>query len=222
MPPAAVLFDLYDTIVRSDWSLWRTQVGEVLGVDPWVVDRAYTDTRPARSVGAYLDVEAEIRAVIEAIGIADPPTDLVRSVASAEYAFMESGVVLEDDVVPVVAKLRDRGVRTALVSNCSHPTLPLVERLGLHGIFDEVILSFQVGARKPQAAIYRAALEAVGGVAPADALFVDDQVWFCDGARALGIDTRLILRPGADPSEGVSDQANGHMVITELSPVLDV
>ena len=61
-------------------------------------------------------------------------------------------------------------------------------------------MSFEVGARKPQPAIYRAALEAVGSEA-ADAIFVDDQADYCDGARALGDDTRLIVRPDAHPPE---------------------
>jgi len=48
-------------------------------------------------------------------------------------------------------------------------------------------LSFQVGARKPDAAIFRAAL-AAAGVAPAAAAFIDDRPAHIDAARALGID----------------------------------
>ena len=222
MPPAAVLFDLYDTIVGSDWASLRVRLGSLLGVDPGVVDRANEDTRPARMVGAYPDVESETRAVIEATGILDPPGELVRTVAAAEFAHMHDGVWMHEDSLPVAAALRARGIGTALVSNCSHPTLPLVERLALHDVYDAVILSFEVGARKPQPAIYRAALDALGGVAADAALFVDDQVTFCDGARELGIETRLILRPGAQPTEGVSERTNGHTVLTSLTPILDL
>ncbi len=55
--------------------------------------------------------------------------------------------------------------------------------------------------RKPDPGIYEAALEGIGADPP-DALFVDDQTDYCDGARALGIDTRLIVRPEWVPPEG--------------------
>ena len=79
-----------------------------------------------------------------------------------------------------------RGVKTALVSNCSHSTRPVVERLGLEEVFDRVVLSFEVRAMKPDPAIYRAALEQLGGVPPERAVFVDDQPPYCDGATAVG------------------------------------
>lgn len=217
--PAAVLFDLYDTIVISDWSRWTRITADLLGVDGETVDRAYAITRRARNTGDYPDVEAETRAVIEAMGIVEPPLDLIRSVASAQFEFQRDEIRLEPDVVPVASELRARGVRTALVSNCSHHTVDTVERLGLHGLLDEIVLSFQVRTAKPDARIYELALESLE-VTPHDTLFVDDQVTFCDGARALGIDTRLLIRPHAAPPEGISPDTNGHEVIEDLRPLL--
>jgi putative hydrolase of the HAD superfamily len=96
----------------------------------------------------------------------------------------------------------------------------VIDRLGLRDAFDALVLSFEVGSRKPQPGIYEAALAALGDVSPSDALFVDDQVRYCDGARALGIDTRLIVRDDAQPSEGVSLETNGHVVIRNLTALL--
>lgn len=220
--PRAVLFDLFDTIVVSDWSRWRRLTADLIGVDERTVDDAYRQTRPRRNRGHYPDVEAETQAVIETVGIEDPPLDLIRSVAAAQFEFMRTQIELEPDVVEVVGGLRAGGVATSLISNCSFSAVPLVERLGLADLFDAVVLSFEVGTAKPDARIYELALEALGGVAPVDALFVDDQVTFCDGARALGIDTRLLLRPHAAPPEGISAETNGHAVITDLRPLLDL
>jgi putative hydrolase of the HAD superfamily len=95
-----------------------------------------------------------------------------------------------------------------------------VDRLRLEDEFDAVILSFEVRARKPQPEIYRAALEALD-VAAADAVFVDDQVPYCDGAAELGIDTRLIVRRESPPPlEGWASRTNGHQVIADLRPLL--
>jgi putative hydrolase of the HAD superfamily len=219
--PAAVLFDLYDTIVRANWARWRREAAALVGVDESVLDRAFHDTRGPRNTGAFPDVEGECRAIIEATGIEDPPADLVRSFASAEFAFQRDHITLEPDAEPVARELRARGVQTAVVSNCSHNTEALVDRLGLQGLYDAVVMSFRVGARKPDRRIYETTLRGLGGINPADALFVDDQVAFCDGARALGMDTRLIIRPHAMPPEGISWDTNGHTVIEELAPIVE-
>ena len=222
MPPAAVLLDLYDTLVESDWDVWHGELARRLGVAPDVLRRAFDDTRPARSVGAYPDVEAEMRVIIEATGVVDPPLEIVRELASLEFEFMATRVRLHDEALPVIRALRGRGVRTALVSNCSHNTTPVIERLHLAEALDALILSFEVGTRKPQPGIYRAALVALGDVEPADAVFVDDQVPFCDGAAALGIETRLILRRQSPPPiEGWATASNGHRVIGDLTSLLD-
>jgi putative hydrolase of the HAD superfamily len=94
-----------------------------------------------------------------------------------------------------------------------------VEQLGLPARFDAVILSFEVRVRKPEPGIYLAALKAIDAD-PTDAVFVDDQTAYCDGARALGIDTRLIVRDGAEPAEGFAPSTNGHTVIKDLTALL--
>ena len=82
--------------------------------------------------------------------------------------------------------------------------------------FDEVILSFEVGLRKPDSAIYREALRRVD-VEPDRAVFVDDQQEYCDGAAAIGIPTYLIDRTGDATPDG-----NGHRVIRDLRALLPV
>jgi putative hydrolase of the HAD superfamily len=218
--PAAVLFDLYDTLVSSDWASWRTLVAGLMGVSERVADDAFAATRRARNRGDLPNEEAEMRAVIEATGVEDPPIEVVRSLATVQFEFQRDRVALEPEVREVVGALRDRGVRTAIVSNCSRSTSITVERLGLDELVDAIVLSFEVHTMKPEPQIYEFALERLGGIAPEDALFVDDQVAFCDGARRLGIDTRLLLRPHADPAEGVSPHTNGHPVIDDLRPLL--
>ena len=54
-------------------------------------------------------------------------------------------------------------------------------------IFELVVDSAFVGMRKPDAEIYELTLERLGGVAPAECLFVDDIEVNCDAARELGM-----------------------------------
>ena len=218
MTERAILLDLYDTLVDGDWHGWRAQLSTLTGLDEDTLSMAYHVTREERNTGAYPTADDSMRGLLTAAGLAAPTDALIRTVVEAEEAFGGS-VRLYDDSLPTVAALRERGIRTALVSNCSHATRPIVEQLGLPELFDAVVLSFELGVRKPQPGIYEAALRAIEAD-PADAVFVDDQAAYCDGARALGIDTRLIVRDGAHPAEGFAPSTNGHTVIADLSALL--
>lgn len=214
----AVLLDLYDTLVWSDWYSWQGRVADHLGVTHETIGRAFSQTRPARSVGATPDTEADLVAVLEAADI-EPAPGIVADLLEMERAMADS-VRLYDDSLEVVRALRARGVPSALVSNCSHNTRPIVDRLGLEREFDTVVLSFEVGAMKPDPAIYREALTRLGDPDPARSVFVDDQVRYCDGAAAVGLQTFLILRP-EEALEGRPFDMNGHRPIETLAPLLE-
>src|SRR4029079_16323101 len=133
----AVLLDLYDTIVWSEWFRMRDAIAARIG-DGMEADRlqkAFEQTRPARGVGEFGSVEGDMAAVLEAAGVPYDAT-LVDELVELERAHLERGIHLYDDVLPALASLGDRGVPTALVSNCSHSTRPVVERLGLEEVFD--------------------------------------------------------------------------------------
>jgi putative hydrolase of the HAD superfamily len=83
--------------------------------------------------------------------------------------------------------LRAAGLRTSILSNLPRT---LGERLrsapGFLDHFDQVTFSYELGVIKPEAPIYRHAIEGLG-VAPEEALFLDDRPENVDGARAAGI-----------------------------------
>ena len=216
----AVLLDLYDTLAWTEWPAMRAELEERFGLTAAELLRAFSATRAARSVGAFGSAEGDLAAILEAAGVRAAP-EVVRELdALRTRRLVESGVHLWEDSVPTLRELRRRGLGAAVVSNCDHATRPVVERLGLVEEADAVILSFEVGVAKPDAGIYLAALEALGGVEPARAVFVDDQTRYCDGARELGIATFLIRRADAAPVEGVGGPG-GHRVIGSLRALLD-
>ena len=214
----AVLLDLYDTLVWSDWPQLRRMIEERAGLADHRLLDAFVRTRQQRSVGAFGSQEGNLVAVLDAAGLQDP--ELASELSGLTTTFLQTGVHLWDDSLPVVRELRRRGVTTALVSNCDHGTRPVVDRLGLPEEMDAIILSFEVGVAKPDAGIYRAALDALN-VRAEDAIFVDDQAAYCDGAAALGIESVLLVRADASPDEGVSENG-GHRVIGDLRSVLDL
>ena len=215
----AVLFDLYDTFVWSRWGDLSDHVADRLGIDRIALHAAYDETRPARGIGTYGSAEGDMAAVITAAGV-DPDPALIEELTEYEHAFLlGDGITLYEDSLEVAAELRARGTKTALVSNCSHSTIPVVEHLGLAEVLDVLVLSVTAGVAKPDAGIYRAALDGLGAE-PEGAVFVDDQARYCDGAAALGIGTRLIVRPSSNPIEGIAADTNGHAVITDLHALL--
>jgi putative hydrolase of the HAD superfamily len=106
---------------------------------------------------------------------------------------------LYEDVLPVMAELRGRGLRLGLVSNSGREIEDFVAHHGLD--VDCAITSRAHGWTKPHESIFRAALELLG-VAAADAAMVGDSVEDdVEGARALGMRAFLIDREGRYPRE---------------------
>lgn len=216
----AVLLDLYDTLAWTEWPTMRAELEGRFGLGEAALLRAFTTTREARSTGAFGSAEGDLAAILEAAGVPSEP-ELVHELNEARVkAFADNGVHLWNDSIPTMRELRARGLRTAIVSNCDHATRPIVDDLGLEHEADAIVLSFEVGVAKPDPGIYRAALEAVGA-GPEEAVFVDDQAWYCEGAEALGIRSFLIRRDDADPAEGFG-AAGDRDVLHDLRSLLDL
>ena len=105
-----------------------------------------------------------------------------------------------DEVVPALAHLREAGIKIGVVSNWS-PALPrLLEGLRLAPGLDAVVCSAVEQVEKPESAIFLRALERLG-VRASEALHVgDDRVKDVEGARAAGIEARLLDRTGSERS----------------------
>ncbi|HEX9115401.1 MAG TPA: HAD family hydrolase [Anaerolineae bacterium] len=106
------------------------------------------------------------------------------------------------DVFATLQTLRDRGLTLGIISNWGWYLSDLCEALALAPYFDFVISSARVGAAKPHAAIFQAAL-ARAGSDPACTLHVGDTL-AADvlGAQAVGITGVLLDRPGASQATG--------------------
>jgi putative hydrolase of the HAD superfamily len=104
--------------------------------------------------------------------------------------------------------LHARGLKTGLVSNAFDPGWLLhrdLEQMGLGERLDVAVFSSEVGRRKPDETIFRAALQALE-VEPGDALFVGDRRYEdVRGAKELGMKTVLALWFRADEDDRGAD-----------------
>lgn len=200
-----VLLDLHTTLVDGgdadgwlDAALARTG-GAVAAPDrpalvAWL-DDIWTHARehdPTSSRDLSPDVH---RAVFEATMQQGPAAG--RPLVDSLYDVMTDQWRAYDDAVPTLEALREAGIRTGLVSNMGVDVRDVLAREGLLPLLGTVVLSCEAGAVKPEPAIFRVALEALGAD-PARTLMVGDNAHDDGGAAALGVRT-LILPRTPDP-----------------------
>ena len=101
------------------------------------------------------------------------------------------------DAAPALEELRARGLRLVAASNWDSSLPDVLERAGLARFLDGVVSSAMVGATKPAAVLFQAALR-IAGVAPREALHVGDSLENdVRGAAALGMRAVLVARAGS-------------------------
>jgi HAD superfamily hydrolase (TIGR01509 family) len=95
------------------------------------------------------------------------------------------------DTADVLKGLHRQGIKTAVVSNIAFDVRPAFQKIGAADDVDEYVLSFEVGAIKPDAAIFEIALARLG-VEAAHAVMVGDSDEADGGARAVGCGFSLV------------------------------
>jgi putative hydrolase of the HAD superfamily len=99
-----------------------------------------------------------------------------------------------DDVVPTLNELKRSGVRLGVISNFDSRLFDVLRDCGLERFFDSVHISTQVGAAKPDPAIFQAALSH-HAIEPHQAVHVGDSPREdVEGALAAGIEAILLDR----------------------------
>ncbi|MDF3337778.1 HAD-IA family hydrolase [Mycolicibacterium septicum] len=107
------------------------------------------------------------------------------------------------DTARVFKNLQAQGIRTAVVSNIAFDVRPAFTAIGAAEHVGEFVLSFEVGAIKPDPAIFTTALDRLG-VAAQDALMVGDSEEADGGARAVGCQFALVdPLPTAERPDGL-------------------
>jgi putative hydrolase of the HAD superfamily len=120
----------------------------------------------------------------------------------AFFATMRDDGIDRTVVVDKVRELKARGVRHAIITNNAREfsdgwraMLPVDE------LFDVVVDSCQVGMRKPNPAIFRLALEQLGGIAPERSVFLDDFAPNVAAAQAVGCLGIVVEHPAVAMAE---------------------
>jgi len=200
---AAVLFDVDFTLVKPGPLLGPGGYQEAgrrfgLELDP---DR-YAEARAAAVVDLRHHPELEhdeeiwVRFTEDIVRGMGGQGDSCRGVAQAitDRWLHSENFELYEDVLPVLATLKDHGLKIGLVSNTSRNLDDFVRHFSLD--VDAWLSSRTHGKVKPSPTIFRAVLEELG-VEPEAAVMVGDSAEDdIEGARALGMTAYLVDRDG--------------------------
>lgn len=113
--------------------------------------------------------------------------------------FLALGV--HDVVVERVRALRADGYLTGVITN-NAPGSGWRETMDVDALFDVIVDSSEVGVRKPNPAIFHLALDLAGGLAPEEAVFLDDAESNVVAARAVGMHGVVV---GPDPLPALAE-----------------
>lgn len=244
----AVLFDLFDTLVVFDRArLPEIQIdGRVLRSTAGKLHEVFRGYAPDVALPAFADAlswswqEAErvrnathrevaaperMTSMIERLGLdprALPPAALEALLATHMRALSEA-IVFPEHHTALLQDLK-RGHRLAVVSNFDYtPTARLVlEREGVGDLFDVIVVSDEVGWRKPSPVIFETALARLG-VAPAEALFIGDRLDMdVAGSRAVGMTPVWINRDHAQVPAGEAPPAFEIRDLEELRGIVGI
>jgi FMN phosphatase YigB (HAD superfamily) len=185
MPPAFVYFDLGNVIASFDRDRAFRQMAAACGADAALVRAAVMDGLQADLERGSIDWLGFHREFGRRTGTESDPDAL----AAAAADMFELNV----EILPVIAKLERAGVPIGILSNtCDiHWRNILGRGWGiLRGRFRQIVLSHEVRAAKPEAAIFALATEQAG-VPPEAIFFCDDLPEHIAAARAAGWDAEL-------------------------------
>lgn len=194
----AVVFDFFGTLTPGlpvdlvEASMAR--VADVLGIEGHVFSAAMTSTWPERSTGAFGDSLATLLAVARVAGADPSPDDLAQAhaVRVADFAAMSA---LRPSAAGVLGRLHGAGVGTAVVSDCPPELAEVWPQLNASALLDFVVLSSELGIKKPAPEIFLAAADGLG-VDPDRCLYVGDGGSHeLEGARAVGMTPVALVQP---------------------------
>jgi putative hydrolase of the HAD superfamily len=238
--PQAILFDLDDTILlalRRPDVAWLDVVAKVLGdseaLPVAVVASAiktfskkfWSDAESNRiwrvqMPGARREIVAGAFTTLIEGGYNLPPPDVANRIADDFTAFCEDQISIFPDAYEVLAEIKRRGFKMALITNGATEAQRIkLGRFNLIDYFDHIQIEQEVGFGKPEEQAYLHAMSALG-VRPNETWMVGDNLeWEILAPQKLGIFSvwHDIRGRGTSPIAEITPD----LIISSLSDLLE-
>ena len=244
----AVLFDLFDTLVlfhrerlpevSVNGRVMRSTAGHLHaafrpfapGVElPVFVDALFWSWKEAERIRgeSHREVAAPERfgMLFERLGLDSSrvPAEARDLLLATHMRELSRVVECPSHHAPLLAELRQR-YRLAVVSNFDYaPTCrAILDREGIAPLFETVVISDEIGWRKPKPVIFETALDRMG-LRPSEALFVGDRADIdVIGARGVGMPTVWINREASGLPEDIQPPDFEIRDLDELRAILRI
>ena len=193
----AGIFDVGGVLISNQMAhVWR-DVRETLQLEEPVFRTAWREMGPALGSGQIEEAEFW-RRFLEQTGASGALPE--ESLFVREYGRRWS---VHQEVLDLIARLKELGLKTAVLSNTITAHVSHNRERGLYAPFDVLVFSNEVGMSKPDASIYRHTLEQLGlSDRPEATFFVDDLQENVDAATALGMHG-ILFKDAAQLAEDV-------------------
>lgn len=246
MTYTGVLFDLYGTLwvygdMKRAWSDWIDDMLKglrALGLD---IDRDEVSRRcdgffqgAPQALEGLTVYETRIFQLALALGT-KPSVQWCQELATESLVLWQSQVSLDSEALEALRCLHAAGIRIGILSNFDHyPHVhALLEQEGLLPFLDAVVVSGEVGLKKPDPAIFALALERLG-TSPQQTVFVGDHPELdFEGSEQAGLVAMLLQRSTPmerqqnnyydDSAQAVEPECekNAHRVVRSLSEAVE-
>jgi glucose-1-phosphatase len=176
-----VIFDMGKVIIPFDFKVAYEKLGPLCRYSPAEIpERLRPHDLVHRLESGRVEPQAFLRELSEILELDCPYEDFCDIFASI---FSRETLIPEE----FLAALRER-YRLLLLSNTNAIHFEFIEReYPILRHFHELVLSYRVGAMKPEPKIYEAAI-AAAGCAPGECFFTDDIPAYVAAAKSHGID----------------------------------
>jgi epoxide hydrolase-like predicted phosphatase len=176
----AMVFDFGSVLVKMGDEAPRRALAERLGISLKELYRVIFDSDTAvRSMVGELTIEEHWLAVGAALGVT------LAELPGIKAQFWAADLV-NDELVDYIRTLRPK-YKVGLLSNAWDDLRQVMrERFGFDGMFDDLVISAEVGLAKPDPRIFHLAITRLG-VQPGEAVFVDDVLANVEAARGVGL-----------------------------------
>lgn len=185
----AVIFDLFETLI-TEWShekYTKLKISEDLHLDYDLFNRCWEENKSGRYLGKA-SFEESILYVCKKCGVTLLPEKLAYIASRRMSTKAACFDCIDSDVMVLLKKLKARGFRLAMLSNCSSEEVTAIRRSTLCSYFDTIILSYEVGLSKPDPLIYGKVLSELHLSAEECLYTGDGGSNELEGARAAGME----------------------------------
>ena len=231
MSPRGIFFDLYGTLLvygnmKQAWSDWLSTFYDLLKKQGLNItkkafskecDGFFTTDEPVGSGDHLTALECRIKSLCQRQNLQLGQKEL-RHIADTIAEAWQIHISIDPETIPVLTSLKQNKT-IGLVSNFDHPphVRDILADYKLESFFDTIIISGDVGVKKPNPAIFSFALEQTG-LSENEVIYVGDTNEDVDGAMAAGIRPIFLARPVQGTDNTALDYRSVHSGIDSPDP----